>query len=238
MAGLGTIVNVLAVLAAGLMGKVFGRFLTKRFQDMILMSAGICVIFIGIGGAVAQMLTITNGKVTTQGTMMMIGSIVAGALIGEFLNIEGRMEGFGVWLRDKTGNSGDNEFVGAFVQASLTICIGAMAVVGSIEDGISGDHTILFAKAVLDFIIIVIMTSSMGIGCLFSAVSVGLFQGSITLLSGFLQPFLTPAAMSNLSLTGSVMICCVGINLCFGRRIKVGNMLPGLVIAVIWALAV
>lgn len=236
MAGLGTIVNVLAVLAAGLTGKVFGRFLTKRFQDMILMSAGICVIFIGISGAVAQMLNITNGNVTTKGTMMMIGSIVVGALIGEFFNIEGRMEGFGIWLRDRTGNSGDNEFVSAFVQASLTICIGAMAVVGSIEDGISGNHTILFAKAVLDFIIIVIMTSSMGIGCLFSAVSVGIFQGIITLLSGFLQPFLTPAAMSNLSLTGSVMICCVGINLCFGRRIKVGNMLPGLVIAVVWAL--
>jgi len=238
MAGLGTIVNVLAVIAAGLIGRLFGRFLTRRFQNIILMSAGICVIFIGISGAMAQMLTITNGKITTQGTMMMIGSIVIGALIGEFLNIEAHMEGFGVWLRDLTGNAGDNAFVGGFVQASLTICIGAMAVVGSIEDGISGDHTILFAKAVLDFIIIIIMTSSLGIGCLFSAISVGVFQGVITLLSGFMQPFLTPAAMSNLSLTGSIMICCVGINLCFGRKIKVGNMLPGLVIAVIWALAV
>ncbi len=235
MAGLGTIVNVLAVVAAGILGKAGGRFLTKRFQDSIIMAAGICVVFLGIGGAMAEMLTITEGGFTTRGTMMMIGSLAGGALIGELLRIEDRIEEFGVWLRDKTGNSGDTAFVNAFLQASLTICVGAMAVVGSIQDGIYADHSILFAKAILDFIIIIIMTSSLGIGCMFSAVSVGIFQGVMTLLSRLIEPFITDAAMSNLSFTGSIMIFCVGVNLCFGRKVKVGNLLPGLVIAVLWA---
>ena len=166
---------------------------------------------------------------------MVIGSFTAGSLLGEFLNIEHHLESFGNWLKARTGNSGDAKFVEGFVTASLTVCIGAMAVVGSIQDGISGDYSILAAKAVLDFIIILVMTASMGKGCLFSAVPVALFQGLVTILARVIAPLMTPAALDNLSLTGSMLIFCVGVNLIWGKKIKVANMLPTLIVAVAWA---
>ena len=125
--------------------------------------------------------------------------------------------------------------IGAFVTASLTVCIGAMAIVGSIQDGILGDHATLFAKAVLDLVIIMVMTASMGKGCIFSAIPVGILQGSVTLLARLLQPVFTDAALSNLSLVGSVLVFCVGLNLVWGKKIRVANLLPSLLIAVIWA---
>ena len=146
------------------------------------------------------------------------------------------MEQFGCWLKIKTGSEGDTSFVDGFVTASLTVCIGAMAVVGSIQDGINGDYSILAAKAVLDLIIVMIMTASMGKGCIFSAIPVAIFQGAITLLAGLLEPLMTEQALHNLSLTGSVMIFCVGVNLVWGKKIKVANLLPTLVVAVVWAL--
>jgi uncharacterized membrane protein YqgA involved in biofilm formation len=199
-----------------------------------MMANGVCVLFIGIGGTIEKMMTVSGGKLVSGGTMMMIGSFAIGALIGELLNIEKHMEDFGEWLKAKTGNSGDARFVDAFVTASLTVCIGAMAVVGSIQDGISGDYSVLMAKAVLDLIIIMVMTASMGKGCIFSAIPVGLFQGSITLLAQLAEPLMTEAAMNNLSLTGSMLIFCVGVNLVWGKMIKVANLLPAIFVAVAW----
>ena len=251
MHGLGTIANVAAIIAGGLLGLTGGKFLSKRFQDILIMSCGLSTLFIGAGGAFAKMLFMSGSSLDTQGSMMMIGSLVFGSLIGEFLRIEDRLESFGEWLKQKSGNGQDGSFVGAFVTASLTVCIGAMAVVGSIEDGIYGNHSILFTKAVLDFVIIVIMTASMGKGCIFSAVSVGILQGLITLSAQLIKPIMTDAALNNLSYVGSVMIFCVGLNLMLGvlmpvpaqgaegdrkpAKVKVGNMLPGLIIAVAWS---
>ena len=235
MPGLGTIVNVLAIIAGGILGLTGGRFLTEKIQNTVIITCGITVIFLGIGGALAQMLTIVDGKINTQGTMMMIGCLILGGLIGELLGIEDRLEGFGEWLKQKTGNSGDNAFVNAFVTASLTVCVGAMAVVGSLQDGIYADHAVLYAKAVLDFVIIIIMTSSMGKGAAFSAVSVGVFQGVITLLSSLIAPVLTEQALSNISYVGNIMIFCVGLNLVFGKKVRVASLLPSLVFAVMWA---
>ena len=122
------------------------------------------------------------------------------------------------WLKEKTKSDGDNAFVDAFVTASLTVCIGAMAVVGSIRDGIYGDYSILTAKAVLDMIIVAILTASMGKGCIFSAIPVGMFQGAMTLLAKVIEPFLTDEGLADMSLTGSVLIFCVGVNLIWGKR--------------------
>ena len=235
MPGLGTIVNVLAIIAGGILGLTGGRFLTEKIQNTVIITCGITVMFLGIGGSLAQMLTIVDGKINTQGTMMMIGCLILGGLVGEILGIEDRLEGFGEWLKQKTGNSGDNAFVNAFVTASLTVCVGAMAVVGSLQDGIYADHAVLYAKAVLDFVIIVIMTSSMGKGAAFSAVSVGVFQGVITLLSSLIAPVLTEQALSNISYVGNIMIFCVGLNLVFGKKVRVASLLPSLVFAVAWA---
>lgn len=235
MPGFGTIVNVAAIIAGGIIGMAGSRFLTEKIQETVITTCGICTMFLGIGGTLAQMLKLEGGTLVTAGSMMMIGSLILGALIGELLKIEDRLESFGEWLKERTGNAGDNSFVSAFVTASLTVCIGAMAVVGSIEDGIYGNHAILFAKSVLDFVIIIIMTSSLGKGAMFSAVSVGIFQGSVTLLSAFIAPVLTEAALSNLSYVGNVMIFCVGLNLVFGKKVRVANLLPGLILAVIWS---
>lgn len=235
MVGLGTILNVAGILAGGLGGLVFGRKMEKRYQDTLMSANGVCVLFLGIAGCLEEMYQVAGNRVESGGTMMMIGSFAIGALLGEWMNLELHMEQFGEWLKKKTKSDGDAGFVDGFVTASLTVCIGAMAVVGSIQDGILGDYSILAAKAVLDLIIILVMTASMGKGCIFSAIPVGVFQGSITLLARLIEPLMTEQALSNLSLTGSIMIFCVGVNLVWGKKIKVANMLPTLLVAVIWA---
>lgn len=235
MTGLGTIINVAGILVGGLGGMLFGNRLEKRYQDTLIHAVGISVMFLGIGGCMEKMLAVTSEGLSGSGTMMMIGSFSSGAILGEWLNLDHHMEQFGEWLKKMTKSEGDAGFVDGFVTASLTVCIGAMAVVGAIQDGISGDYSVLAAKAVLDLIIIVIMTASMGKGCIFSAIPVAVFQGSITFLSRLIQPLMTEAALNNLSLTGSMLIFCVGLNLIWGKKVKVANLLPAIVVAVVWA---
>ena len=236
MAGLGTVANVSAILVAGVVGTFFGDLLKEKLQDGLLKATSICVIFIGIAGAMEQMLKISEGHLASNGSMMMVCCFIVGTLIGEIIDIEDKLERLGSWLKVKSKSEGDGGFVDAFVTASLTVCIGAMAIVGAIQDGMLGDYTTLCIKAVLDFIIIFVMASTMGKGCTFSSIPVGILQGSITILASFLAPVMTPLALSYISLTGSVMIFCVGVNLVWGKLVRVANMLPTLVIAVLWAL--
>ena len=235
MIGFGTVLNVGGILAGGLLGLTFGNRLNKRCQDTLMSANALCVLFLGIGGCMEEMLKITENGLSGSGTMMMIGCFALGALIGEWLDLDRHMEEFGIWLKEKTKSEGDTSFVDGFVTASLTVCIGAMAVVGSINDGLSGDYSILAAKSVLDLIIVMIMAASMGKGCIFSAIPVGIFQGAITLLARLVEPLMTEAALSNMSLTGSMLIFCVGVNLIWGKKIKVANLLPTIFLAVGWA---
>ena len=235
MIGLGTIINTAAIILGGLAGGLFGKRLTERYQDTLMKACGLCVIFLGIGGALEKMFTIQEGKIVSGGSMMMIASFAIGSLAGEWIDIEHHMNRFGEWLKVKSGNSKDKIFVDAFVTASLTVCVGAMAIVGSIQDGILGDYNTLLMKAILDFVIICVMTASMGKGCAFSAIPVAIFQGSITLLARAIEPIMTDLALDNLSLVGSMLIFCVGVNLVWEKKFKVANMLPAIVVAVIWA---
>ena len=235
MFALGTIVNTLAILSGGVFGALFGKMLGSRQQETLTRTCGICSMFIGLSGTLEEMLSVQDGHIVTSGSLLMIICLAIGALIGEMLNLEGAFERFGAWLKVKTGNAKDKRFVDGFVTASLTVCIGAMAIVGSIQDGIQGDPSILLAKSVLDLIIIAVMTCSMGKGCVFSAIPVAILQGSVTCLSRLIQPIMTEAALANLSLVGSVMIFCVGVNLVWDKRIRVANLLPAIVIAVVAA---
>ena len=235
MYGLGTIINTAAIVAGGAGGALFGRFLKENVQDTLTRVCGVSTLFIAITGALEQMLTIENGAIVSGGAMLVILCLTIGAVIGELLNLEGAFECFGEWLKRKTGNAKDKRFVDAFVTASLTVCIGAMAIVGSIEDGITGDYSILATKAVLDFIIIMVMSCSMGRGTVLSAIPVAILQGSITALAGLVRPLMTEAALNNLSMVGNVLIFCVGINLVWGKKVRVANLLPAIVIAVIAA---
>ena len=235
MIGVGTMINTSAILLGGLFGSLFGRFLHESAQDTLTKVCGVSTLFIAVTGALEQMLSVVNGAIVSSGSMLIIGCLAVGALIGEWMNIEGAFERFGEWLKVRSGNAGDKGFVNAFVTASLTVCIGAMAIVGSIEDGLTGDYSILATKAVLDLIIIMVMSCSLGRGAVFSAVPVAVFQGSITALAGLLRPLMTDAALVNLSLVGNVLIFCVGINLVWGKKIRVANLLPAIAAAVIAA---
>lgn len=233
MKGLGTIINSLAIIAGGTLGIFARKFLKERYQEIIMKASGVAVIFLGAAGALSKMLVLSDdGKsLTTNGTMLMIFSLTIGALIGEIINIDGLFERFGEWLKYKTGSASDNQFTSAFVTASLTVSIGAMAIMGAIQDGISGDYSILSAKAVLDFVIILIMASSLGKGCIFSFIPVALLQGSITALAVVLSDILTTDILNNISLVGNILIFCVGVNIIWPKTIRVANLLPSLIIA-------
>lgn len=202
-----------------------------------MMSCAVAVIFLGLTGTVKEMLHIgSDGAVMLVGTNCMLASLIGGAVIGEAINLEDRMECFGRWLQQKTGSGGDTRFVEGFVMASMTVCIGAMAVIGSINDRLLSDPSVLFAKTAIDAVVVMIMTATLGKGCIFSAISVGVFQGIIFLLAGFLEPIMTSAALKSLSAVGNILIFCVGTNLFGLPHVRIANLLPALVIAVAWEL--
>ena len=208
MIGLGTIINSTAIVAGGLIGHFTGKLFRQDQQDAVNKACGISVLFIAIAGAMQGMLHIDNGKILSGKSMLVVLCLALGTIIGEIIGIERGFECFGEWLKVKSGNSGDKQFVNAFVTASLTVCIGAMAIVGAIQDGISGDY---------------------------SAIPVFLFEGAITVLARIISPIMTETALAYLSLIGAVLIFCVGLNLVWGKKVRVANMLPAVIFAVLFA---
>ena len=229
----GTIINTAAIVAGGVCGHLFGKLLKDRHQETLTMACGVGTIFLSIAGAMNYMLH--HDLLPGGGSMLVIACLALGGLIGEILNIEQWFERFGEWLKKKTGSAKDKQFVNGFVTASLTVCIGAMAIMGSIQDGISGDWSTLGAKSILDLVIVMVMTCSFGKGCAFSAIPVLIWEGGLTLLATVIKPILTEAALGYLSLVGSVLIFCVGVNLVWGKKIRVANLLPAVILAVIAA---
>lgn len=231
MRGLGTIINALAILVGGVLGILCKQFLKERYQETIIKATGFSVVFLGAAGTLSKMLAVSpDGRLTVNGSMTMILSLALGALLGELVNLDAQFERFGEWLKHKTGSDGDNQFTNGFVAASLTVSI------GSIQDGIYGDHSTLVAKAILDFIIVLIMASPMGKGCVFSFIPVAILQGSMTALAVVLSGFMTDAVLNNISLVGNILIFCVGINLVWPKTIKVANLLPSLLVAIVMTL--
>ena len=225
----GAIVNAVSIVAGGVCGTLFGKLLKDRHQETLTVACGIGTMFLGIAGAMNYMLH--NDLLPEGGAMLVVVSLALGGLIGELLNIELWFERFGEWLKLKTGNARDQSFVNGFVTASLTVCIWAMAIMGAIQDGVSGDWSTLGAKSILDLIIIMVMTCSLGKGCAFSAIPVFLWEGSLTLLAQAIRPLITDLALGYLSLVGSVLIFCVGLNLVWGKKIRVANLLPSVLLA-------
>ena len=233
--GIGTVINFFAILFGGIIGLFGGKFFKEKMRETLKISCAITVIFIGLAGTLSKMFQVqSDGTIKTDGEILLIVSLILGGILGEIIDIDKRFENFGTWLKKKSGNDGDTKFVDAFVTASLTVCIGAMAIIGAINDRIFHDPTILIAKSALDAIIILIMTASLGKGSIFSCISVGIFQGAITFFAGFIEPFMTEIALKNLSCVGNVLIFCVGLNLLFENKIRVANLLLAIVIAVFW----
>ena len=235
MMGLGTIANVAAIIVGGGIGMLLKGGMKEQYQQSLQKAMGLCTIFIGASGALTGMIYIDGGSLAVINTLPMIIAMVIGTVIGEFCDFDGKMETLGHYLKEKASASGDSRFVEGFVTASLTVCIGAMAIVGSIQDGLLGDPSTLFTKSVLDFVIVMVFASAYGKGALFSALPVGVWQGSITVLAALLGGGIPAAAVENLGFMGSVLIFCVGVNLAFGQKFRVANMLPALLIGAVMA---
>ena len=177
MIGLGTLYNALGVVFGGLLGLLIGQRLSEDFHETLLKVTGVAVFVLGIAGTLEKMLVVHGSHVESHGSMMLILSLVFGTVLGELLKIEEGFERLGTWLKEKTGNQGDTSFVDAFMTTALTICIGAMAVVGAVQDGLTGDTSTLLAKAILDMVIVLVLTVSKGKGAIFAVVPLMILQG-------------------------------------------------------------
>lgn len=230
MWGLGVLINTGLVVAGGLIGKLLNNGFKENIQKTLMIACGISTVFIGVTGTLEGMLVINDGKIETQGTMLLIFSLVIGGLFGEIINIEKRMDNLGERLKKLLKAENDKGFVDGFVNTSLIICVGAMSIVGSIQDGLTGDYSMILAKAILDFVVVGIMASTYGIGAVCSAVVVLVYQGGITVAAHFAGNFISAQLTDYLSYVGSALIFCVGINITFGKKVPVGNLLPALLV--------
>lgn len=212
----GTIVNTLAILAGSLVGLAFRGGIPLQYQQTVIQSIGLAVVLIGITSALK-----------THDILVVIFSLAIGSLAGEWLRIEARLNQLGGWLEKKCIQSGGGIAKG-FVTASLIYCVGSMAIVGSMESGLTGNHQTLFAKSVLDGISAIIFASSLGAGVLFSAVSVGVYQGLLTLSAVLMKPYLIAPVVDQMSAVGGILIMAIGINLLEIKSLRVGNMLPAI----------
>lgn len=219
---LGTIVNSVAILIGGILGILFGNALPEKMKNTVIQGIGLAVILIGL-----------NMAIQTKNPLVVIASLVLGGVVGELIDIELQLKKFGEWL-EKILSRGKQKgnFTKAFVTSSLIYCVGAMAIMGSLESGLKGVHDILYAKAMLDGISAIVFTSSMGIGVLASVIPVFLYQGGITISAGLLQSVLSTPVITEMSATGGLLIIGIGITILEIKEIKVGNLLPGIFAAI------
>lgn len=219
---LGTIVNALAIIAGALLGIAIKKGIKDDYKNTIMDGIGLTVVIIGI-----------MGGIKSENIILVIGSIVVGSILGEIIGVEDKLDQLGDSLQKRFGGK-DSNFSKGFVTASLVYCVGAMAIVGSLESGILGNHQTLFAKSILDGISAIIFASTLGIGVAFSAIPVFIYQGSITLLANSVKSLLTPEVINEMSAVGGILIMAIGINILGIKKIKVGNMLPAVFIPIIY----
>lgn len=226
---MGNLVNTAAIILGGLLGVLFRKGLSERFKEIIMQAIGLAVLFIGMTTALSGLLSPLSDP------LLFILALAFGGILGEALRVEQRLEQLGNRLQKRMGE-GHGTLSEGFVTSSLLFCVGSMAVIGSFKSGLEGDHSVLFAKSILDGVASMILASSLGIGVLFSAASVLLYQGSITLLSGFLEPWISESMIREISNVGGILITAIGINLLKIRQIKTGNLLPALFIPPLYLL--
>lgn len=214
--------NVAAILVGGSVGLLLGQKVNVRFQKTMTQGLALCILLIGLSGAL-------DGTDTIGAIVCM----VLGAIIGEALDIERRLDGLGEWVQRRMKGHGSNVSQG-FVTASLLFCVGAMAVVGSLDAGLSGKYDTLFAKSILDGVSALLFATTLGVGVLFSAAPILIYQGAIALLAGLMQPLLSDAVVALMSGTGGLLIAGLGLNMLGIEKIKVGNLLPAIFVPIIY----
>lgn len=213
---LGPVVNGVVIVICALAGKFFVKGLSGRFEEIIKKAIGLSIMYIGISGAME------NNRV-----MLLIVSMVAGSIIGEWINIDKGMNKLGMWAEKRFG-FGEGNFAKGFVTASILFCTGSMAIVGAMQSGLQGNHEMLYAKSILDGVIAIVFTSTMGIGVAFSAVPVFLYEAAIALGAGYIKDWLTPEIITEMSAVGSLLIAALGFNFLEVKEIRVANMIPAI----------
>ncbi len=216
----GTLVNAAAIIAGSLLGILLKKGLPERLRQTLMHAIGLGVLLIGLRMALQS-----------ENLLIILASLVLGGIVGELIDIELYLEKFGRFIQSRVDEN--SSIAKAFVTSSLLYCVGSMAVMGALESGLTGNHTTLYAKSILDGVTSIIFASTLGIGVLFSALPVLVYQGAITLAASLVQPLLTPAAVAEMTGTGGLLIIGIGLNVLEIKKIKVGNLLPGILFALI-----
>lgn len=230
----GTIVNAAAIIAGGTVGLFAKKAIQPRIEDAVHQACGLAVIVIGLNGVVANMFSAREGGlIGSSGELLLVFSLVIGVFVGEMFDFDARLNGLGGFVEEKFHLTG---FAASFVNGTLIYCVGAMAIMGSISDGLRGDASILYTKSVLDGITSIVLCATMGPGVIFSAIPVFLYQGALTLLAGMLESVLQGELLRQICAVGYVLVACIGVNFMSEKfRIKVANYLPALLVPPFWA---
>lgn len=229
---IGTLVNAGAIMLGGLIGLILKKGIRESWTYSINKAVGIAVLVIGLNGVISNMITVgEGGKLSSSGELLVVISLIVGTFIGEVLKLDDHMEKFSKSIEGKFKVGG---FAASFMNATILFCVGAMAILGALQDGLTGDSTILFAKAVLDGVTAIIFGATLGIGVVFSAIPVLIYQGLIALLAGFLSKYLQGDLLVQICSVGYAIILAIGFNFLLKERIKILNMLPAIFVPVVW----
>lgn len=233
---MGTLINAALIILGGIIGLVFKKAVSKQMEYSIHKATGIAVLIIGICGVLSTMLKANaDGSISSSGELLLVISLVLGTFLGEALKLDDRLNRGCKWIENKFKMSG---FAAGFITSTMIYCVGAMAIVGSINDGLLGDSSTLVIKGILDGVTSVVLAASLGYGVLFSAIPILLYQGAITLLAGLLNKVLVGDLLSNICMVGYALVMCIGVNFLYNgdKKIKTVNMLPSLLVPVVYAI--
>lgn len=235
MPGIGTIVNVILVLAGSAVGLLLKKAIPERLKESMVQALALATMTIGLTGIITASSAIKDdGTLASNYIIMMVICMAVGTFIGELINIDNRLDNMGKFFQRKFASGESSTFAQGFVTASLVFCVGSMAILGSLNDGILHDPTILITKSLLDMIMSVVFASTLGIGVMFSVITVALYQGLITLCASLISPFLTAEVVAQMSFIGSILIMGIGFNFLYQPKLKLANMLPAMFLPLVW----
>ena len=227
----GTLVNCAAVIVGGAIGVIFKKGIKDSYTESINRSLGIAILIIGLNGVISNMFSVADGKISSSGELLLVAFLVLGTLIGEVLKLESRFGKFCEKIEKKFRAGG---FASGFINGTILFCVGAMAIIGSINDGLTGDSSVLFVKSALDFISAIIFGATLGYGVIFTFIPLLVYQGGITLLAGTLSGILQGELLSQVCMVGYAIIIAIGVNFIFGKKFNTLNMLPGILLPVVY----
>lgn len=235
--GIGTVVNMLLIISGALLGMFFGKRFPARVREIVMQAAGLVVLFIGVSGLLSAVFTVEGDMVVGNYSLMVVLSLILGSILGELLDIEGRLARGGDWLQrklQKNSHGGSSRIAEGFCMTTILYCTGAMAIVGALNDALLSDATVLYSKGIIDGMTAIVFASTLGVGVLFSAFGVGVYQGMFTLLARLLQPLLTDVVIAQMSAVGSLIIIGIAFNLLEIKKFRIGNMLPAIFLPLLW----